>query len=77
MVRNIYTYFKPMMQAISNYTGRNVSIKSTGAEGVIKETKTRKNVRGVLTVFFIIQVEGGPDVTCRPDQVDIDQTQPV
>ena len=59
------------MTAIPNYTGKKVAIKTTGANGVIKESHMSKGKNGVLVVIFLIEVEGGIEMRLRPDEVDV------
>jgi hypothetical protein len=59
------------MSAIPNYTGKKVSIKSTGAIGVIKESHMSKSKQGVLTIIFQIELETGIELRLRPHEVDV------
>jgi hypothetical protein len=58
------------MSVIPNFTGRKVSIKSTKATGVIKETNIARP-KGIVAVVFVIQIDDGVEVKLRPDEVDV------
>lgn len=59
------------MSVIPNFTGRKVSIKSTGATGVIKQTDITRP-KGVIAVVFVVELDGGGiELRLRPDEVDV------
>jgi hypothetical protein len=58
------------MSGIPNFTGKKVSLKSTGATGVIKEIHVSRP-KGVVAVTFLIELDGGVEVKCRPDEIDV------
>lgn len=57
------------MSNLDKFKGKSVSVKGTGATGIIKEVIPGKGTSGVRAVTYLVELSDGQELKLRPDEI--------